>query len=103
MATIGIISKDVITKNRILEAAKEHGYDAMIINEAVFDANAFDLIMVDLDDSNAMLVLKQHGYKCLAFGSANDEAKLKAARAAGCERVHKHGEFFKKILPNLKI
>ena len=103
MATVGIISRDVVTKNRILDALKEQGHDAVIITGAVFDAGAFDLIMVDLDDSNAMLVLKQHGYKSLAFGSANDEAKLKAARAAGCERVHKHGEFFKKILPKLKI
>lgn len=103
MATIGIISKDAVTKGRVLDALKEKGYDGVVITGAVFDANVFDLIMVDLDDSNAMLVLKQHGYKCLAFGSANDEDKLKAARAAGCERVHKHGEFFKKILPQLKI
>lgn len=103
MATVGIISRDVVTKNRILEALKEQGHDGVVINGAVFDGNAFDLIMVDLDDSNAMLALKQHGYKSLAFGSANDEQKLKAAKAAGCERVVKHGEFFKKILPNLKI
>lgn len=103
MATVGIISRDVVTKNRILDALKEQGHEGVVITGAVFDAGAFDLIMVDLDDSNALLVLKQHGYKCLAFGSANDEAKLKAARAAGCDRVYKHGEFFKKILLQLKI
>ncbi len=103
MSTIGIISRDVVTKDRILEAMKAQGHDAMVVTGAVFDAGAFDLIMVDLDDSNAMLVLKQHGYKCLAFGGANEEDKLKEARASGCDRVYKHGEFFKKILPDLKI
>jgi hypothetical protein len=39
----------------------------------------------------------------MSFGSANDEGKLMAAKLAGCDRVYKHGEFFKKILPNLKI
>lgn len=103
MASIGIVSKDVISKSRILEVLNEKNYQGSNINNAIFDAAGFDLIIVDLDDPIALLILKSVGYKCLAFGSSDDEAKLRAARAAGCDRVYKHGEFFKKILPGLKV
>ncbi len=103
MANIGLLSKDVITKNRILSELQDQGHEVTIINSAVFDDSGFDVILVDLDDSLAMLALKSHAYKIVAFGSANDEDKLKAARLAGCDRVYKHGEFYKKILPKFKV
>jgi hypothetical protein len=103
MASVGLVSKDVISKSRIMEVLKEKNYDCTNINHNVFDAAGFDLILVDLDDPIALLILKDVGYKCISFGSANDEGKLMAAKLAGCDRVYKHGEFFKKILPNLKI
>jgi DNA-binding LacI/PurR family transcriptional regulator len=103
MKNVGLLSKDVITKTRVLEAMEDQGYQLTIINSSVFDSSGFDVLMVDLDDPTAMLVLKNHAHKSIAFASANDEDKLKAARQAGCERVYKHGEFFKKILPKFKI
>ncbi len=103
MAQIGLLSKDVITKTRIFDELEELGHQVTIISSPIFDSSGFDLLMVDLDDPMAMLVLKSQAHKCLAFGSADDENKLKAARAAGCDRVYKHGEFFKKILPKFKF
>jgi membrane-anchored protein YejM (alkaline phosphatase superfamily) len=103
MKNVGLLSKDVITKTRVLEAMEDQGYQLTIINSSVFDSSGFDVLMVDLDDPTAMLVLKNHAYKSIAFASANDEDKLKAAKLAGCDRVYKHGEFFKKILPKFKI
>jgi len=103
MVSVGLVSKDVISKSRIQEVLNEKGYDFTNINNAVFDASGFDLLIVDLADPIALLVLKSHNYKCIAFGSSNDEARIKAAKMSGCDRVYKHGEFFKKILPNLKI
>lgn len=103
MANIGLLSKDVITKNRILSELQDQGHEVTIINSAVFDDTGFDILLVDLDDSMAMLVLKSHAHRAIAFGSANDEDKLKAARMAGCDRVYKHGEFYKKILPKFTV
>jgi len=103
MAIIGLLSKDVITKTRIFDALEEQGHQITTITSPIFDSSGFDLILVDLDDPVALLVLKNQAHKCLAFGSANEEDKLKAARLSGCDRVYKHGEFFKKILPKLKI
>jgi hypothetical protein len=103
MSQIGLLSKDVITKTRIFDALEEQGHQVTVITSPLFDSSGFDLIMVDLADSMALLVLKNQAHKCLAFGSADDEAKIQAAKQAGCERVYKHGEFFKKILPKFKI
>lgn len=103
MANIGLLSRDVITKTRVLETLEEQGHRLTMITTSSFDVGAFDMILVDLDDSMAELVLKNYGYKCMAFGSANDGGKLESARKMGCERVYKHGEFFKKILPNFKV
>jgi hypothetical protein len=103
MANIGLLSKDVITKTRVLEAMEDLGHQVTMINSPIFDASGFDLLMIDLDDPTAMLVLKSNAHKSIAFASANDEDKLKAARQAGCERVYKHGEFYKKVLPQFKF
>jgi hypothetical protein len=103
MASIGVLSKDVITKTRIFDELSGAGHQATVITSPLFDSAGFDLIMVDLDDPTALLVLKNQGHKCLAFASANDEDKISAARQAGCDRVYKHGEFFKRILPNFKF
>lgn len=103
MASIGLISKDVITKTRIFDALEETGHEVTVITSPIFDSTGFDLIMVDLDDPTALLVLKHQAHKCLAFAAANDEDKIKAAKMAGCDRVYKHGEFFKKVLPNFKF
>ena len=74
-----------------------------MISSGVFDGGAFDQILVDLEDPLALLTIKTHGQRCLAFGSANDMSKLKAAEAMGCQKVVKHGEFFKKILPKFVL
>lgn len=103
MASVGIVSRDVVSKNRILEVLQEKKYDMTNINTNVFDGNAFDVIIVDLSDPIALLVLRTYAHKCIAFAASNDEERIKAAKMSGCERVHKHGEFFKKILPELKI
>jgi len=103
MANIGLVSQDVITKNRILAELQDQGHEVTIINSAVFDDSGFDVLLVDLDDSLAGLALKNYAHKVIAFGSANDENKLKAARNAGCDRVYKHGEFYKKVLPHFKV
>lgn len=103
MASIGVISKDVITKTRIFEELEAAGHEVTVITSPLFDSAGFDLIMVDLDDPTALLVLKNQGHKCLAFAAANDDYKIKAAKEAGCDRVYKHGEFYKKVLPNFKF
>lgn len=103
MAYIGLLSKDVITKTRVFEALEDFGHQVTMISSPIFDSSGFDLVLVDLDDPLALLVLKNQAHKCMAFGSANDEDKLKAARQSGCDRVYKHGEFFKKILPKFKL
>jgi hypothetical protein len=103
MANIGLLSKDVITKTRVFEAMEDQGHQVTMITGPVFDSSGFDLLLVDLEDPVALLLLKNQAHKCVAFGSANDEDKLKAARQSGCDRIYKHGEFFKKILPKFKI
>lgn len=103
MASIGVVSKDVITKTRIFDALEELGHEVAVIGSPVFDGAGFDVIMVDLDSPNALLVLRNQAHKCIAFASANDMEKLKAAEEAGCDRVYKHGEFFKKVLPKFQI
>lgn len=103
MAIAGLVSRDVVSKTRIQEILKEKGIEVFNINNSAFDGAGFKIIFVDLADPLALLTLRSHAHKCIAFGSANDESKLKAARLAGCDQVYKHGEFFKKILPNFKI
>lgn len=103
MASIGVVSKDVITKNRIFDALEELGHEVTVIGSPIFDSAGFDVIMVDLDSPNALLVLKNLAHKCIAFAAANDLDKLAAARETGCERVYKHGEFFKKVLPKFQL
>ncbi|MCC6643144.1 hypothetical protein IT411_00160 [Candidatus Peregrinibacteria bacterium] len=103
MANIGLLSKDVLTKTRVLETLENQGHRVTMITSPSFDTAAFDVVLVDLEDSLAQLVLGNYGYKCMAFGSANDLDKLAAAKKLGCDRVYKHGEFFKKVLPNFKI
>lgn len=103
MASIGLLSKDVITKNRIISALEGQNHQVTIISSPIFDASGFEVVLVDLDDSMAMLVLKSIAHKVIAFGSADDESKIKAARQTGCDRVYKNGEFYKKILPNFKV
>lgn len=103
MKNIGLLSKDVITRARIQETVEAKGAQLTVIHSSSFDANAFDLLIVDLDDPAAIVVLKQHGYRCMAFAAAQDSDKIEMAKRAGCDRVYKHGEFFKKILPNYKF
>jgi hypothetical protein len=103
MANVGVLSKDVITKTRIIEMLEDQGHSVTMINGSMFDGSAFDQILVDLEDPMALLVIKTHGQRCLAFGSASDMSKLKQAEAMGASRVAKHGEFFKKILPKFVL
>jgi hypothetical protein len=103
MASIGVVSSDVITKTRIFDSLEDLGHQVTVIASPVFDGAGFDVIMVDLDSQNALLVLKDQAHKCIAFASANDLDKLEAARQTGCDRVYKHGEFFKKVLPRYKF
>lgn len=103
MASIGLLSKDVITTNRIFSILEGRGHRVTLINSPIFDSGIFDTLIVDLNDSMALLVLKNHGHKSVAFAAANDDAKIKAAKSAGCDRVFKNGEFFKKILPKFKF
>ncbi len=103
MKDIGVISKDIITKNRIISALKEQDYNVTVINGAIFDENAFDYILLDLNDPMADLIIKNYAKKIIAFGSASDDKKLKMAKDGGSYRVYKNGEFFKKILLNFKL
>ena len=103
MTSIGLLSRDVITKNRIIAELEGQNHQVTIISSPIFDDSGFQVILVDLDDPMALLVLKSQAHKAIAFGSADDESKLKAARASGCERVYKNGEFYKKILPKFKV
>lgn len=103
MPMVGIVSKDVITKTRIVEQLEAKKIDTVNIAVSGFDPEGFDLIMVDLEAPQAMLILKNYGYKCLAFGPAEEFERLRRDREIRVERIYKHGEFFKKILPNFKI
>ena len=103
MNVIGIVSNDVITKNRVMDSLGHQGFNVLNISSVNFDPAGFDLILVDLESPMGELVLKNHAYKCMAFGSKDKPEQLERARQFGCEKVYKHGEFFKKILPNFTL
>jgi hypothetical protein len=104
MAVVGIVSQDVVTKSRIAEVLNEKNIETVYVHSAGnFDRDSFDVLMVDLDSPLANLVIKSMAAKCIAFGSSNDEEKLKQAVNLGCDRVYKLGEFFKKVLPQFEL
>lgn len=103
MPMVGIVSKDVITKARIAEQLEAKKIDTVNIAVSGFDPEGFDLIMVDLEAPQGMLILKNYGYKCIAFGPSDECDRLRRDREIRVDRIYKHGEFFKKILPNFKI
>jgi len=103
MQVIGIVSKNVITKNRVMDMLGDQGCNVLNIGSVNFDPSGFDLILVDLESPMAELVIKNNTYKCLAFGSKDKPDQIERARQLGCERVYKYGEFFKKILPKFKL
>ncbi len=104
MPSVGIISKDVVTKNRISEVLRAKDIDCNYIHSAAnFDPEAFDVLMVDLGAPQAELILRMHPRMCIAFGAESESDKEKRKAILGCDRIYKSGEFFKKVLPKFEL
>ncbi len=103
MSCVGIVSNDVVTKNRICDELRGRGHEVIYVHSAAnFDPHEFDVIFVDLESPQAMLILKSQSRKCIGFGPANsqdEKERHQMAQGFGCDRVYKPGEFFKKVLP----
>ncbi|MBD3270773.1 hypothetical protein GF376_04560, partial [Candidatus Peregrinibacteria bacterium] len=70
MKSVGIISNDIVTKNRIGDHLREFDIEYGFIHSAAnFDPQAFDLFFVDLSDPSAELVISRCSSKCIAFGT----------------------------------
>ena len=104
MKIVGIVSNDLMTKNRIIEELGKKKIEAVALHSTInFDPETFDLVLVDLNSPQAFVVLARHASKCIAFGGANDLQNFKKAKSLGCDKIYKNGEFFKKILPGFKL
>ncbi len=103
MKIIGIISREISTRNRILAALNDQGLEGVIIHSSGhFDLEGFDLFLVDMDAPLADLILKDHASKCIAFGHSNESLNIAHAKKYGCEKIYGTGHFYQKILPHLK-
>lgn len=98
-----ILSDDLLDSSRIAGHAKAAGFDAITCRDsaAVFSAIEHKpaVALIDLHNPGLAMetvipALRAAGVRVIAFGSHVDVARLKAARAAGCDEVLPRSAFF---------
>lgn len=98
-----ILSDDLLDSSRIAGHARAAGLDALRCRDPAALLAALDrrpaLALVDLHNSDLTVetvvpALRAAGVRVVGFGSHVDVARLKAARAAGCDEVLPRSAFF---------
>lgn len=98
-----ILSDDLLDSSRIAGHAKAAGFEAMTCRDSAALLAAIDrqpsLALIDLHNPGLAIesvvpALQGAGVRVIGFGSHVDVARLKAARAAGCDEVLPRSAFF---------
>src|SRR5262249_2265844 len=91
-----VLSDDLLDSSRIAGHAKAAGYDVTTCRNSAALVAALDrnpvLALIDLHNPGLAIetlvpALRTAGVRVVGFGSHVDVARLKAARAAGCDEV----------------
>lgn len=98
-----VLSDDLLDGSRIAGHAKAAGFDVATCRDSTALLAALDgkpvLALIDLHNPGLALetvvpALRSGGLRVIGFGSHVDVARLKAARAAGCDEVLPRSAFF---------
>jgi DNA-binding response OmpR family regulator len=106
-----VLSDDLLDSTRIAGHAKAAGFDVVTCRESAALLAALDrkpaLALIDLHNPRLAVeaivpALRAAGGRVIGFGSHVDAARLKAARAAGCDEVLPRSAFFEGLDGRLK-
>jgi CheY-like chemotaxis protein len=98
-----ILSDDLLDSSRIAGHARAAGQEVVTCRDSATLLKALDrqpaLALIDLHNPELAIetvvpTLRAAGVKSIGFGSHVDVARLKAARAAGCDEVLPRSAFF---------
>ena len=107
-----ILSDDLLDSSRIAGHARAAGLEALTCRDANALLDALDrrpaLALLDLHNPGLIVesvvpALQAVGVRVVGFGSHVDVARLKAARAAGCDEVLPRSAFFEGLSEKLAI
>jgi DNA-binding response OmpR family regulator len=101
-----ILSDDLLDSSRIAGHARAAGQEVVTCRDAASLLRALDrkpaLALIDLHNPGLEIetvtpTLRAAGVRVVGFGSHVDVARLKAARAAGCDEVLPRSVFFEEL------
>jgi hypothetical protein len=106
-----VLSDDLLDSSRIAGHAKAAGLDPVTCRDSTALLAALDrkpvLTLIDLHNPGLAVeavvpALRAAGIRVVGFGSHVDVARLKAARAAGCDEVLPRSAFFEGLDQRLR-
>ena len=106
-----VLSDDLLDSSRIAGHSRAAGFDPITYRDSTALLAALDrkpvLALIDLLSPGLVLetvvpALRAARVRVIGFGSHVDAARLKAARAAGCDEVLPRSAFFERLDEHLK-